>query len=69
MGACRPDSTYRRIIREFEENKDNFYALKDKCELLDERFAKLINNYLDGFFQLIEKDRLVNILLYECQDR
>ncbi|MGM0667256.1 MAG: hypothetical protein ACQETA_08050 [Bacteroidota bacterium] len=69
MGACRPDSTYKRIIREFVDNKDNFYGLKDKCELLDERSARHINNYLDDFFKVIEKDRLVNIFINECQDR
>ena len=69
MGACRPDSTYRRITREFMDNKDNFYGLKDKCELLDERSARHINNYLDDFFKLIEKDRLVNIFINECEDR
>lgn len=69
MGACRPDSTYRRIIKEFEDNKDSFYALKNECELLDERTARHINDYLDGFFKLIEKDRLVNIFQYECEDR
>lgn len=69
MGACRPDSTYRKIIKEFEENKKNFYAVKDKCELLDERSSRHINDYLDDFFNLIEKDRLVNIFLYECKDR
>jgi hypothetical protein len=69
MGACRPDSTYRRIIKEFMDNKEAFYSVKDKCELLDERTARHINDYLDDFFTLIEKDRLVNIFLYECKDR
>jgi len=69
MGACRPDSTYRRIIKEFADNKEGFYSVKDRCELLDERTARNINNYLDDFFKLIEKDRLVNIFQYECEDR
>ncbi|MBS0011862.1 MAG: hypothetical protein KFF49_10660 [Bacteroidales bacterium] len=69
LGACRPDSTYRRIIGEFEDKRDNFYSLKDRCELIDERSARYVNDYLDSFFKLCERDRLVNIFLMQCKDR
>ncbi|MEA1887014.1 MAG: hypothetical protein U9N72_07385 [Bacteroidota bacterium] len=69
MGACRPDTTYERIINEFIVNKDKFYAVKDKCELLDERTARRVNDYLDGFFRLCERGAVANIFSRECKDR
>lgn len=69
MGPCRPDSVYRKILQEFKDNKENFYAIKDNCELLNDRTARYVNNYLDGFFNLLEKDRLIDIFLLECVDR
>ncbi len=69
MGACRPDTVYKRIIQEFLDNKDNFYAVKDNCELLGERTSKYVNDYLDGFFNLCEKDRIINMFKLECEDK
>lgn len=69
MGPCRPDSVYSRILKEFMDNRDNFYGVKDRCELLNPRAAKYVNNYLDGFFELCEKDRIIDIFKVECEDR
>ncbi|MDT8401262.1 MAG: hypothetical protein RQ743_06180 [Bacteroidales bacterium] len=69
MGPCRPDSVYKRILQEFMDNREAFYSVKDRCELISERTAKYVNDYLDGFFNLLEKDRLINVFSLECEDR
>ncbi|MGM0528715.1 MAG: hypothetical protein ACQERS_09930 [Bacteroidota bacterium] len=69
MGPCRPDSVYNKIVDEFIENKDKFYAVKDRCELLDEWTAKRVNDYLYSFFRMCEKGDIANVFSRECKDR
>jgi len=69
MGACRPDSTYRRIVKEFVDNKDEIYDLIEGFELLDNKRAKQATHFLDGFFRLCEKYRIVNKFRMECEDK
>jgi len=69
MGACRPDTVYKRIVQEFVDNKDKIYAITDSCELLGGKSAKYINDYLDGFFNLCDKDRIINFFKLECEDK
>ena len=69
MGACRPDSTYEKIIGEFMDNKDKFFHIMDGCELLPEKSAKRINDYLVDFFRLCENKRIIKLFRMECEDR
>ncbi|MFP4487996.1 MAG: hypothetical protein ACLFN1_01705 [Bacteroidales bacterium] len=69
LGACRPDSTYSRILQEFMDNKDNFYDEIEKCSLLDEKSKKYVSRYLDGFFKLYKRDRIIDMLKFTCLDQ
>lgn len=69
MGACRPDSVYRALAQEFLDKKDEIFHLKDRCELIDERSAKRINDYLVGFFRYCENGRIIGKFRQECEDR
>ncbi len=69
LGACRPDTAYKRILGEFMNNKDNFFEIIDKCEQLDQRSKKLIPRYIEEFFDLYERDRIIYSLRMTCDDR
>ncbi|MDZ7738908.1 MAG: hypothetical protein U5K32_07580 [Bacteroidales bacterium] len=69
LGACRPDSTYSRILKEFMDNKDNFYEEIGKCSMLDDKSRRYVNSYLDSFFKLYKRDRIIDMLKMTCLDQ
>ena len=68
LGPCRSDSAYARILEEFMDNRDNFYDLIINNELLTESTKKYLSRYLDQFFRLYRRDRIIDILKMECKD-
>ncbi len=69
QGACRPDSTYLRILKEFMDNKENFYEEIDKCSVLDDKTKNYIVRYLDSFFKLYERDWIIDMLNMTCLEQ
>jgi len=68
LGPCRSDSAYARILGEFRDNKNNFYDLINNNELLPESSKKYLTRYLDQFYRLYRRDRIIKILQMECKD-
>lgn len=66
LGPCRPDTTYQRILGEFMDNKDNFFGVIDNFELLEERSKKFARKYLEEFFNLYQRDRILYLLKLTC---
>ncbi len=69
LGACRPDSTYSRILKEFMDNKENFYEEIEKCSILDDNSGKYVSRYLESFFKLYKRDRIIDMLKMTCLDQ
>jgi len=69
LGACRPDSTYLRILGEFMNNRDNFFEVIENFDLIDEQSKKFVTRFLEDFFSLFNRDRIVYLLKLTCDDR
>ncbi|MCF8222556.1 MAG: hypothetical protein K9J25_05365 [Bacteroidales bacterium] len=66
LGACRDDTTYARILGEFMDNRENFYKTIDNCIYLDENSKNYMIKYLDSFYDLYTKDRIISMLKMTC---
>lgn len=66
LGACRDDTTYARILGEFMDNRENFYKTIDNCIYLDENSKNYMIKYLDSFYDLYNKDRIISMLKMTC---
>jgi hypothetical protein len=53
------------VIARFNEKKEEIYALYKNFELLNGRLKKNTLRYLDGFYEIIDKPRLVKKHLVE----
>jgi hypothetical protein len=71
MGVCRDRETYRKGLKEFIEKKDGFYKVINEFPYLADRSKKDIANYLDGFFNYLDKekntDSLIGLFLNSCK--
>jgi hypothetical protein len=70
MGVCRDESAYRKALEEFVEKKDEFYRVINDFPYLNDRSKKDLNNYLDGFFNHLDKEKdinnLIGVFLNQC---
>ncbi len=69
LGACRPDTTYKRILKEFEANREDFFKEIERCEVLDDKARRYITDYIEGFYKLYKRDRIVHMLRMTCVER
>ena len=69
MGACRPDTTYLRILGEFMDKKNDFFEIIENFDLIDDRSKKFVKGFLEGFFDLYKRDRIIYLLKITCDDR
>lgn len=68
LGSCRPDSTYARILSEFSENRDEFFKVIEDFPLINSASRKHINRYLDSFYKMFKKDRIIVYLRHTCKE-
>jgi hypothetical protein len=68
LGYCRSRGQYIESLKEFEENKGEFYKIINDFKYLNEKEKKYMIAYLDEFYKAIEKDFLIPALLRECKE-
>lgn len=69
LGACRPDTTYLRILGEFMDKRNDFFEIIENFDLIDKRSKKFVTVFLEGFFDLYKRDRIIYQLKMTCDDR
>ncbi len=69
LGACRPDTTYLRILGEFMDKKNDLFEIIEYFDLIDDRSKKFVTGFLEDFFDLYKRDRIVYLLKITCDDR
>jgi hypothetical protein len=72
LGICRNQEVFKKELNEFLAKKVQFYSLVNDFPYLDQRSKKDITDFLDQFFDQIEKPRslenLLRIIASECKD-
>ena len=70
-GPCRTRETYREDLKVFADSKEKLYSVVNEFPHLNLRSKKDITNFLDQFFDQLEKpknlDNLVDIFLSNCK--
>jgi hypothetical protein len=70
-GLCRTKEVYLKDLLEFINRKANIYAAVNDCPGLNQRSKKDITNYLDEFFNLLDKpknqERLIEDFAKTCK--
>jgi hypothetical protein len=70
MGVCRDEATYRKALEEFIKKKDRFYKVINDFPYLNDRSKKDLTNYLDSFFNQLDKEKdihnLIGVFLNQC---
>lgn len=57
-GFCVADlRSFEPVIKKFKNMKKDIYALYNNCELLNKRYLKFVNRYLDDFFETLDKPK------------
>jgi hypothetical protein len=54
-GVCRKPEEWEPVLQVFREKKNALYAVYDGLPALDPKYARETRDYLDGFYQVIEK--------------
>jgi hypothetical protein len=62
-GLCRTKEVYTGDLREFTDKKEKLYAVINDCPYLNQRSKKDITNYMDEFYDQLEKPKSLNNLL------
>jgi hypothetical protein len=70
-GLCRTKEVYIKDLSEYIKSKEKIYAAVNDCPGLNQRSKKDITNYLDGFFDQLDKpkneDRLIENFAKTCK--
>jgi hypothetical protein len=69
LGDCRSVEQYTYALKEFSENKPEFYRIINEFTYLNEKERKSMIGYLDEFYTALEKGILINTLLRECKNK
>ena len=70
LGYCRTEDEFSKALKEFSDKKDALYKTINDFQYLSERNRKEMLNYLDGFFNLFDKNNsIVYKLLKECKEK
>jgi hypothetical protein len=68
LGICRPDESYVKALKEFADNKPEFYKVINDFLYLSEKDKKAMINYLNGFYRSLENiDGILNNFSHECK--
>jgi hypothetical protein len=62
-GLCRTKEVYIEDLREFIDKKEKLYTVINDCTYLNQRSKKDITNFMDEFFDQLEKPKSLNNLL------
>jgi len=70
-GICRTKETYREDLKRFSEAKEKLYTVVNEFPHLNQRSKKDITNFLDQFFNQLQKpksiDNLIDVFLSNCK--
>jgi hypothetical protein len=70
-GLCRTKEVYIESLMEFKNKKEELYSVISKCPYLNQRSKKDITNFMDEFFDKLEKpksmDNLIEDFLKTCK--
>lgn len=64
-GLCRKQEEFAPVLPRFKKKKEKIYALYENFSLLDKRYKRATFRYLDEFYDIINKPRLVKKHLVE----
>jgi hypothetical protein len=64
-GLCRKQEEFVPVLARFNEKKEEIYALYNNFPLLEGRYKKDTLRYLNGFYKIINKPKLVKKHLVE----
>lgn len=71
MGVCREEEVFRQDLKEFIKKKESFYKVVNEFPYLNDRAKKDLVNYLDGFFDHLDKEKsidgLIGLFLNSCK--
>ncbi|MEL7191264.1 MAG: hypothetical protein AAFO96_02410 [Bacteroidota bacterium] len=57
-GFCRPEAEMERTFARFRAAKEDMYALYQRPNMLSPKMQKYCLKYLDGFYDILESDKL-----------
>lgn len=69
LGDCRSVEQYTAALKEFSENKSEFYRIINEFTYLKEKDRKYMTRYLDEFYSYLENGILINSLRRECSNK
>ena len=64
-GLCRKQQEFIPVLARFNKKKEEIYALYNHFPLLEDKYKKDTLRYLDGFYKIINKPKLVKRHLVE----
>jgi hypothetical protein len=68
-GVCRSYEQWQPVLQRFQERKNSFYLVYDSLPPLDPKYSKETREYLDGFYQVIERPGSVKLeLISPCRE-
>lgn len=69
VGICRSEESFIQSLKEFSDKKLEFYKIINDFQLLNQKEKGKMLDYLDGFFEGIDKENsVVNYLRNECNN-
>ena len=69
LGVCRSEEIFINALKEFAENKDEFYKIINEFPYLNAKSKKEMITYMEGFYNDFDKrNTIVYKLLNECLD-
>jgi hypothetical protein len=67
LGICRNEKEFINALKEFSDKKEELYKVITEFPYLKDKIKKQMTNYLDGFFNDIDKrNTLANKMMSEC---
>jgi len=68
QGMCYNKEVYQEALNEFILKKDKFYSVINEFPLLNQRSKKDIISFLDSFFDQLNKQKNIDILIYDFME-
>jgi hypothetical protein len=67
MGNCRSIDEINTNLKQFSDNKSEFYRIVNEFSYLNDKSKKEMINYLDEFYSVLENGSLVKTFQRECK--
>jgi hypothetical protein len=69
LGICRNEDIFINALKEFKDNKEEFYRIINEFQLLSAKSKKDMTGYLDTFYERFNnRNSIVSDLLGECKN-